>query len=104
LRRVVVLRRNLVVANQTLQAGELRDELRKKLSVGPCSFFVLVPDTKAADYGAVAAGALVTVILAEFGDFPMMRKMLLGIKQRAEMTVTPGPVRGSSVTATVRRP
>jgi hypothetical protein len=29
--------------------------------------------------------ALVTVILAEFGDFPMMRKMLLGIKQRAEM-------------------
>jgi hypothetical protein len=29
--------------------------------------------------------ALVTVILAEFGDYPMMRKMLLGIKQRAEM-------------------
>ena len=26
----------------------------------------------------------VTVILAEFGDFPMMRRMLLGIKQRAE--------------------
>jgi hypothetical protein len=24
------------------------------------------------------------VILAEFGDYPMMRKMLLGIKQRAE--------------------
>jgi hypothetical protein len=28
--------------------------------------------------------ALITVILAEFGDFPMMRKMLFGIKRRAE--------------------
>ena len=28
--------------------------------------------------------ALLTVILAEFGDFAMMRKMLLGIKRRAE--------------------
>jgi len=28
----------------------------------------------------------VTLILAEFGDFPMMRKMLLGIKERAERT------------------
>jgi hypothetical protein len=54
--RVVVMRRYLVVANQTLQAAELREELRKKISVGPCSFFVIVPDTKAADYDAVAAG------------------------------------------------
>jgi hypothetical protein len=38
-------------------------------------------------YRAVPA-AIVTVILAEFGDFPMMRKMLLGIKQRAETTTT----------------
>ena len=52
------MRRYLVVANQTLQAGELRDELREKLSAGPCSFFVLVPDTKAADYDAVAAGGV----------------------------------------------
>ena len=52
------MRRYLVVANQTLQAGELRDELRKKLSAGPCSFFVLVPDTKAAHYDAVAAGGV----------------------------------------------
>jgi hypothetical protein len=29
-------------------------------------------------------GAVLTVVLAEFGDFPMMRKMLLGIKERAE--------------------
>jgi hypothetical protein len=27
---------------------------------------------------------LVTIVLAEFGDFPMMRKMLRGIKRRAE--------------------
>jgi hypothetical protein len=32
--------------------------------------------------------AVVTVILAEFGDFPMMRKMLRGIKQRAETRAT----------------
>ena len=28
--------------------------------------------------------ALLTVVLFEFGDFPMMRKLLLGIRQRAE--------------------
>ena len=34
-------------------------------------------------YQPTPAG-LLTMILAEFGDFAMMRKMLLGIKQRAE--------------------
>lgn len=48
------MRRYLVVANQTLQAAELRDELGTKIGAGPCSVFVLVPDTKAADYDAVA--------------------------------------------------
>ena len=52
------MRRYLVVANQTLQAAELRDELRTKIGAGPCSFFVLVPDTKAANYDAVAAGGV----------------------------------------------
>jgi hypothetical protein len=32
----------------------------------------------------VAPATIITVILADFGDYPMMRKMLLGIKQRAE--------------------
>jgi hypothetical protein len=50
------MRRYLVVANQTLQANELRDELRRRISDGPCSFFVIVPDTKAAQYDPVAAG------------------------------------------------
>jgi hypothetical protein len=30
------------------------------------------------------AGALLSVLLNEFGDFPMMRKMLRGIRERAE--------------------
>ena len=52
------MRRFLVVANQTLQAAELRDELGKRISAGPCSFFVVVPDTKAAQYDPVAAGGV----------------------------------------------
>jgi hypothetical protein len=52
-------------------------------------------------YQPTLAG-LLTMILAEFGDFAMMRKMLLGIKSRAET----GPVNGGgfSVTTTVARP
>jgi hypothetical protein len=52
------MRRYLVVANQTLQAAELRDELGKRISAGPCSFFVTVPDTKAAQYDPVAVGGM----------------------------------------------
>ena len=52
------MRRYLVVANRTLQAAELRDELRKRVSEGPCSFFVIVPDTKAVQYDPVAAGGV----------------------------------------------
>jgi hypothetical protein len=32
--------------------------------------------------------ALLTVVLFEFGDFPMMRKLLLGIRRRAEQWTT----------------
>jgi hypothetical protein len=35
------------------------------------------------------ANALVSLLLNEFGDFPMMRKMLGGIKQRAETACEP---------------
>ena len=58
LKRVMVMRRYLVVANQTLQAAELQDALRERISAAPCSFFVIVPDTKAAQYDAVAAGGM----------------------------------------------
>src|SRR6266540_3493240 len=33
---------------------------------------------------ASPGNALLTLILFEFGDFPMMRKLLLGVKRRAE--------------------
>ena len=33
------------------------------------------------------ANALLSVILLEFGDFPMMRKLLLGVKRRAEHNI-----------------
>jgi hypothetical protein len=37
---------------------------------------------------ASPGGALLTVVLFEFGDFPMMRKLLLGIRRRAEQHTT----------------
>src|SRR5260370_14103478 len=51
------MRRYLLVANQTLQRAELADELRKRIEAGPSSFYLLVPDTSAADYPDVAAAA-----------------------------------------------
>jgi hypothetical protein len=49
-------------------------------------------------YQPTPAG-LLTVILAEFGDFAMMRKMLLGIKARAETSPVSGaPVKGRQPT------
>jgi hypothetical protein len=35
------------------------------------------------------ARSLLSLVLNEFGDFPMMRRMLLGIKERAEALVAP---------------
>ena len=54
------MRRYLVVANQTLLGAELREELRKRIEAGPGSFYVLVPNTTAAQYHIVpaAGGAL----------------------------------------------
>ena len=51
------MRRYLLVAHQTLQRAELADELRKRIEAGPSSFYLLVPDTSAADYPDVAAAA-----------------------------------------------
>ena len=52
------MRRYLVVANRTLHRAELQEELRKRISAGSCSFFVLVPNTRAAHYDAGAAGGV----------------------------------------------
>jgi hypothetical protein len=38
------------------------------------------------DWRGSPANALLTLILFEWGDFPMMRKLLLGVKDRAEGT------------------
>ena len=54
------MRRYLVVANQTLGGKELREEIRKRVAAGESSFYVLVPNTRAAHYHVVpAAGGLV---------------------------------------------
>jgi hypothetical protein len=50
------MRRYLVVANRTLHRAELQEGLRERINAGSCSFFVLVPNTRAAHYDAVAAG------------------------------------------------
>jgi hypothetical protein len=52
--------RCLVVANQTLLGAELREELGKRIKAGSSSFFLLVPNTSAADYPVVpdASGVL----------------------------------------------
>jgi hypothetical protein len=50
----------LIVANQTLGGRELREEIRRRAAAGNCSFFVLVPNTRAAQYHVVpAAGGVV---------------------------------------------
>jgi GABA permease len=54
------MRRYLVVANQTLGGRELREEIRKRAVPGESSFYVLVPNTRAAHYHVVpAAGGFV---------------------------------------------
>ena len=54
------MRRYLVVANQTLGGRELREELRRRAVAGESSFYVLVPNTRAAHYHVVpAAGGFV---------------------------------------------
>jgi hypothetical protein len=40
---------------------------------------------------ASPANALLTLIIFEFGDFPMMRKLLLGVKRRAEQLAAHAP-------------
>jgi hypothetical protein len=61
---VVVVRTYLVVANQTLQGAELRDELRERIEAGSSSFYVLVPNTSAASYHVVAAGGVLPPSMA----------------------------------------
>jgi nucleotide-binding universal stress UspA family protein len=62
--------RVLVVANQTIGGAALREELRKRIAAGQCSFYVLVPNTPAAHYHVVpVAGGLVPTpsIVSDYG-------------------------------------
>ena len=53
------MRNYLVVANQTIGGAQLRKELAKRIEAGPSSFYVLVPNTSAANYHVVpAAGGM----------------------------------------------
>jgi hypothetical protein len=52
------MRRYLVVANRTLHRAELQEELRKRIDADSCSLFVLVPNTRAAQYDSEAGGVL----------------------------------------------
>jgi MFS transporter, SP family, sugar:H+ symporter len=50
------MRRYLVVANQTLGGAELQEELRNRAEAGESSFYVLVPNTSAAQHRVVPVG------------------------------------------------
>jgi hypothetical protein len=61
---MVVMRRCLVVANRTLLSAELREELRQRIGSGLSSFYVLVPNTSAADYEIPAGSGVLPPSLA----------------------------------------
>jgi hypothetical protein len=46
----------LVVANQTLAGEHLLDEVRRRKTQGPSSFFVVVPNTRSVDVAPVPGG------------------------------------------------
>ena len=58
------MRRCLVVANRTLLSAELQEELRQRIESGPSSFYVLVPNTSAADYEVPADSGVLPPSLA----------------------------------------
>ncbi len=70
----------LVVANQTLGGKELMDELRQRAAAGDSSFYVLVPNTKAAHYHAVPAA----------GGFIPMPSMATGYGPQTDEEATEG--------------
>jgi GABA permease len=49
----------LVVANQTLGGDRLMEEVRRRIAEGPCSFSVVVPNTRPPDLVPAAVGWLV---------------------------------------------
>src|SRR4051812_50019285 len=75
--------RILVIANQTIGGPELREEVRKRVQGGQCSFYVLVPNTAAAHYHVVpAAGGFVPMpsIALDYGGPPADEEATEGAK------------------------
>jgi nucleotide-binding universal stress UspA family protein len=67
---VILVRNYLLVANQMLGGAELGEEIRKRPEGEPCSFYVLVPNTRATDYYSFAAAAghvPMAAVIAECG-------------------------------------
>jgi hypothetical protein len=86
---VVVMRRYLVVANQTLLGAGLRDEISKRIGVGPSSFYVLVPNTRAAHYLTVpvAGGMLPMPSVVDYDAPASDEEASAQARHRLEQTV-----------------
>ena len=84
------MRKYLVVANQTIGGAELREELRKRIEAGPSSFYVLVPNTKAAHYHVIpVAGGLVPMpaIVTDYGGPESDEEATAGARHRLDQLV-----------------
>src|SRR5205823_14643266 len=69
---------------------ELRNELHKRIKAGPCSFYVLVPNTSAAHYHVVpAAGGFVPMptIAADYGAPATDEEASAQARQRLDQTL-----------------
>jgi hypothetical protein len=54
------------------------------------------------DWRASPGNALLTLILFEFGDFPMMRKLFLTVKQRAQRRAIESAARAPAIRGGIR--
>ncbi len=96
------MRRYLVVANQTLQGADLRKELRKRIEAGPSSFYVLVPNTSAANHRVVpAAGGIIPMpsMVTDYGGPATDEEATVQARQRlnqmlADLVALGVPVEG----------
>jgi GABA permease len=54
---LIVVRRYLIVANQTVSGGQLISKVRELAEIGPCTFYIVVPATAPRDHAWTEAGA-----------------------------------------------
>jgi hypothetical protein len=75
-KRRPIVSKFLVVANQTLGGDHLMDEVRRRAAAGPCSFHVVVPNTRSSD-AARASGAAVAPATASASEEEEHRATLI---------------------------